>query len=109
VKALDLWLLVSFFFTFLVLVEYCLVLYLVKAGDWYEAAKNKRNKVRSSTEKNVFAIQNRHRLAYKIENWSRVGLPMAFSVFMAIYATILGRDSGVNFQNSNFHLKEMKF
>ena len=34
-KALDIWLVVCFVFTFLVLVQYCLVLYLSKTNDWY--------------------------------------------------------------------------
>ena len=46
-KALDIWMGVCFVFTFLVLVEYCLVLYLSRTKDWYvrstwAAAKGQR-------------------------------------------------------------------
>ena len=41
-KALDIWMVVCFVFTFLVLVEYCLVLYLSKTKDWCVVAANGR-------------------------------------------------------------------
>ena len=53
---------VCFSFTFAALSEYCVVLYLVKAADWYE--KEKKSKGRAK-ETNKFKLK----IAYVVEKW----------------------------------------
>ena len=63
-KALDVWLVTCFVFTFLVLLEYCAVLYLSRASDWYE--DHKRVKDGGRRKKTGGRPSRRHYAAYMV-------------------------------------------
>ncbi len=66
-KALDVWLVTCFVFTFLVLLEYCAVLYLSRSTDWYEDFKKVGHGGGGSRTKKEGAKGNRGRhVAYLV-------------------------------------------
>ncbi len=70
-KALDIWLVTCFVFTFLVLIEYCVVLYLSRASDWYEDLKRvkghaRRNRGGDMNKGMTGRSSRRHHVAYLV-------------------------------------------
>ena len=75
VKAVDLWLIASFGFTFGALIEYCIVLYLIKDQDWYDSKKK--------MGKN--ANEGKLKIAFIVEKWSGFLMPLIYIIFVVLF------------------------
>lgn len=90
-KAIDIWLVTCFGFTFSVLIEFCLVISLTQSpaivthGENETQVKAKKIQVPKNYIQNDGKIERLSSIAFMLEKWTKVILPLFFLSFLVIF------------------------
>ncbi|TRY70557.1 hypothetical protein TCAL_02346 [Tigriopus californicus] len=94
-KAIDIWLITCFAFTFSILVEFCLVISLTQASALKEmvtevGSRDNHTKPKKVKSQKEFSLDKKNvarslKIAYMMERWAKIILPFFFSTFFVIF------------------------
>lgn len=116
-QLMDVWLMTCFFFTFLCLLEYCLVLYLIKSSDWYETwhrrtSVKKTRHVAMTREYGRSSASSASRwkmgTAFVLEKWAGVLVPLMFFTFSIWFCVIVLFSTELSLDEVHFIRKAIK-
>ncbi len=104
-KAIDIWLMTCFFLTFVVLLEFCLVLYMTNSAKWYEVVTKSKTKRKRGNREN--SCPSKATGAYLMEKWSATVLPLSYHIFVLVFFFYFSVEQTLQVDQSAYKLREI--